>query len=184
MTNSTEKSTPAEKIGLWYALFGLLLLLTSVLFYILASEQPVNANGIKHATFETMNVGGSAERHASPVIWIGLLYAVLQYVFLISSLTLGLSRLKPAVFFIGLFGSLCVAAVTTLFVLYDNSALDAPTMTLGFPTPSAWMVYVVWPVPVLFIIIYCVKFEDWFYTAENRQRFEQLLASKEEGEAN
>lgn len=185
MTSISDKPVQlSDKTSYWLALFVCLLTLTGVLIVILLSEPLENSHGIGHAEFSTMKIGAASDRHQSPVIWMGLLYAVSQYVFLVASLLLGLSQLRPAACLVGLIGSLGVAILSTLFVFYNNSLSEPTELTLGFPTASAWMVYVLWPLPILFIVLYCVKFDDWFYPTASRERFEKLLAARPTGGQN
>jgi hypothetical protein len=176
MQDSLEEAPQlSDRRGYWLALFVCLSILTSVLCYILVSEPVSNSSGNAHASFGTMKIGGPSDRHASPVIWIGAAYGVSQYVFLVALLLLGLSRPKPAASLIGLIGVLGGAVFVTLFVIYNNSQGQPLSITMGFQSSAAWMIYVLWPMPVLFIVLYCVKFDKWFYTLENRRRFEELL---------
>lgn len=182
LSSSNTPEVSSNRPRVWYSLFGILVLLTGVLFYVLVSQPAANSTGVVHAKFATMKVGGSADRHQGQIAWLGLAFAVLQYAFLITSLLLGLSRMKPAANWIAVIGSVCMAACITLFALYNGNSDAGAEMVLGFPGSTAWMLYVLWPLPILFIVMYCLKFDDWFYTLEDRQRFEQLLASRSESE--
>jgi len=48
-------------------------------------------------------------------------------------------------------------------------------MVLGFPEPSAWMIYGVWSGGALFTLFYVVGFRKFFFTHEEERDFEHFV---------
>ena len=54
---------------------------------------------------------------------------------------------------------------------------------LGWPMPTAWMIYAMWSAPVLFVLIYIFKFRDWVLTEEDENRFDELVKARRAAES-
>jgi len=50
---------------------------------------------------------------------------------------------------------------------------------LGLPAATAWMLYGVWPYPVLFVLYFIYIFHDWFLRKQDLEQFRQLLLARE-----
>lgn len=53
---------------------------------------------------------------------------------------------------------------------------------LGWPIPTAWMIYAMWAAPLLFVCIYVFKFRDWILTEEDESRFSELVKARRAAE--
>jgi len=146
-----------------------------------STERVVLSHGFEHDIFPSMEQGGpGAERHAN-TLWIAWAFAVVSIVFYVACLLLGAGRhgkLGPTkvpfavgtVIFIGIF--------TAMFLSYRTfSTQETYELFLGFPKPTAWMIYAVWPFPISFLILYYVTFDKWHFTDEDEQRLEELIAN-------
>ena len=71
--------------------------------------------------------------------------------------------------------------VYTLFVIvYWQYAGEATTgFALGFPIPTAMMLYALGFVPLVMTFVYLVKFRDWVLTEEEEERFKEIMANKD-----
>ena len=45
----------------------------------------------------------------------------------------------------------------------------------GYPAPTAWMIYGVWLFPVLIVVLFIIKFDQWFLSADDLETFKHLL---------
>ncbi len=172
-------------------LFVILLLLCGLmgaLFFFV--EPPPMATGLQHPEFTTMQVGGDPARHDTTLM-LGWLFAVLQVLFFAGLLALAIGRRlrtpdgKPNGWGALAFGTgallAAFAAMVTTYIRFMETGADS-RLFLSFPVPTAWMLYAVWTAPLIFIVLFVVKFDSWILTPEDRQRFDELVANaKSEG---
>lgn len=163
-------------------LFALLLGMCAIIGIALLSEPPDNNHGVTHPRFaESMLHGGDGRQRHESVRWLGLAYGALQIVFFVSCLVLGIrepSRCKVAFVLCGV----VYLATFCLMVVADRSYVvsENPELFLGFPLPTAMMLYGLSGAPLLFLLIYVVQFDRWILNPEELQRFEELLREKRE----
>ena len=161
-------------------LFGLLLAMCLTIAVVLMTNEPDNSHGFVHSTFEaSMQQGGSGiERHAQ-IRWLGLAYGTLQIVFFVSCLLLGVRHpenrrwafLLAGIIYLSTF---CLMVIADYFYVGDEN----PTFVLGFPLPTAIMLYGLWGAPLIFMLYYTVNFDRWILDPSERERFQQLLQEK------
>ena len=167
-------------------IFAVLLALCGVVLAIALIEEAPDSRGLDHPVHETMRQGGSPERHDRVLFW-GWLYGTLSIVLFASMLALGLRRrgaLPTGAKRSLLFGSALYAAVFALLVLsyraYAESGADG-SLSGSFPRPSAWMLYGVWPVPLIFTFFYVRNFDRWVMSDDDVADFERLVAESRGG---
>ena len=51
-------------------------------------------------------------------------------------------------------------------------------MLLGFPAPTAMMLYGCWGTATLYTVIYILGFSKFIFTPEDEKKFEELVAAK------
>lgn len=49
---------------------------------------------------------------------------------------------------------------------------------LGLPKPTAWMVFGMLSIPFFISFFYITKFEEWFYTKEDEEKFAEIMANR------
>ena len=55
----------------------------------------------------------------------------------------------------------------------------AATPLIGsFPLPTAIMLYGLWAMPLVFVVLYVVKFDRWIVTEEDMTRFREIVESR------
>ena len=69
------------------------------------------------------------------------------------------------------------AFTAVLFVYATNQSDPSPGLWLGFPPSTALMLFLLWPLPALFIIVYITMFDRWFLAPEDVERFDKLVQS-------
>ena len=66
-----------------------------------------------------------------------------------------------------------------IIILYQFSLGDAPPqITGGLPLPSALMVYGLAVTPLIFAVLYIMKFDTWILTPEDLQKFQSIMDRK------
>ena len=147
-----------------------------------AVVQVARGHGVPNPDFGTMLSGGDGEARYESTWRMGLAFGLLQVVFFVGALAFGATKragLGPLKLpFI--VGGVAYAGVFVAMVVSHRAyaASDSHPLVLGFPIPTAWMMYGVWLVPLVFMFAYLFLFDSWIYTEEDRKRFERLLAEQ------
>ena len=140
----------------------------------------VQGHGVPHAQFKTMLSGGDGEARLKPVWWLGWAFALLQVTFFVALLAFGVLKngdlgpmLRPL-----LVSWLIYAGIFTGLIVAHARYTDATEhdLVLGFPAPTAWMMYGVWVFPVVFIVVYLVTFDRWNFSQADAERLAKLAA--------
>jgi len=149
-----------------------------------STQLVIKSHGYEHDKYPTMFQGGpGAERHAT-TIWVGWVFAMLSILFFVGCTLLGAERhgkLGPFKVPI-MIGTVLYAAIFTAVIVsyYAYMNEDTHSLFLSFPKPTAWMLFGVWPIPVYFVVLYYLFFDRWHFTAEDEQRFEEIVARKQQ----
>ncbi len=168
--------------------FAVLVALCAVVLAVALTDEPADGRGIDHPGFGTMRQGGDSDRHDA-VLPLGWLYGTLSIVLFAGLMALGLrrgGRLPGGSGAALLVGLALVVLVFTLLVLSYRAyvAPDAARTLFGsFPRPSAWMLYGLWPVPLVFAALYMRNFDRWVISEDEVAEFEQLVAESRRGRA-
>ena len=163
------------------AIFAILVALCGVVLVLATLHEPPDSRGIDHPEFETMRQGGSTERHDSVVFW-GWLYGTLSIALFVAVMALGLrrrGRLPPGSRRALWTGLGLYSLVFVLLVLSYRGYVEpgADRALFGsFPRPTAWMLYGLWPVPLVFALLYMKNFDRWVISEDEVAEFEQLVA--------
>ncbi|MEO1974211.1 MAG: hypothetical protein ABGX07_21795 [Pirellulaceae bacterium] len=139
-------------------------------------------HGIPHDKFSrTMLQGGSgSERHAS-VRWLGLSLGLLQVSFFVGCLLLGIRGLAGRTRVVIVCGTLYAAAFAMMVIVDHFYAMgSARAIVMGFPLPTAIMMYGVGGAPLAFVLLYVLNFDQWILTPDDFEKFEKLVRSKRE----
>jgi hypothetical protein len=67
-------------------------------------------------------------------------------------------------------------AMVGMLVSYE-AYIDDTAVRLygGFPAPTAWMLYALWPAPLLFVVFYVAAFDRWTFRPEDERAFKEIL---------
>ncbi len=150
------------------------------------AQRTVSGSGFEHDRFATMRQGGpGAERHAA-TLWIGWAFVVFQVLFFGGCLAMGMERRRNGIASLGpargplVFATLVLAAIFTALVFsYQRYAAgETESLFLGFPRPTAWVFYAVWPFPAYLMIVYMRIFDRWFFTEEDERKVAELAAAQ------
>lgn len=175
----TPKGPPLGRL-----LLGLLVAMCVVFGVVVVIGEAEPSHGVPHPDFPgTMLAGGAAALGPGPIRWLGLALGLVEVAFFVGCLMLAMRRLegKTRIFLMmGAAYALAFAAMVVADHYYVTGA--SRTIVLGFPLPTALMVYGVGGVPVLFCLLYVVQFDRWILTPDDMARFERLVEAKRKGE--
>lgn len=171
----------------WRFLFVLLLLLCLVLGGSLTLLDSRDGSGVEHPRFKTMLHSGGASGRGDWLIVVGWLYGALQMTFFVAVLTVGIrAGARPPkqyapLLIVAAVGGLLLTAFTAMMACYAT-LLEHPVVSLwgAFPPSTAIMLYVVWPLPTVFILLYTLRFDDWILSPDDLSRFEQLARGRKD----
>ena len=73
--------------------------------------------------------------------------------------------------------SVVYLAIWSALVLayHGQSIADGTALFLGFPAPTAWMLFALWPCPLIFTVYYVVGFDRWIATPEDLAELDRTL---------
>ncbi len=135
-----------------------------------------------HADFPTMLQGGSGVVRHGDLLWLGWGVGILEILLFVGLLAVG-ARRGGRLHGLGLpllIGTVAYLGIWTWLMLAYRSSLGetAPNFFLALPAPTAIMLYVLWPVPVVFVGCFVFGFRRWVLTREDQAAFEQLVARR------
>ncbi|NND99540.1 MAG: hypothetical protein HKN47_19670 [Pirellulaceae bacterium] len=148
-------------------------------------SQVPRGHGFAHPELANMQVGGDGALRHEQILWFGWAFGILQVAFFVALIAYGGSKqgkLGPLKAPILIAGILYAVTFTAIVYTYQGYMLeDDHTMFLSLPVPTAWMIYGLWIVPMLFVLLYMLTFDSWTFRDEDMKRFEELVAQKRTG---
>lgn len=168
-----------------WTLFALLLGMCLVVGITMTIDEVEVSHGVAHPEFSAMQRGGSGvERHTPAILWLGWTLGVLEIVFFVCCLALGVSKRGS----LGLFkmpliiGAGVYLAVFTLMLLTYQGFMraDAPAQPFIFPAPTVVMLFGLTTAPLIFVFLYIANFDRWILRPEDLEEFQRILAAKRE----
>ncbi len=163
--------------SLLIALFGLLLAMCIVVGWIAFSGTDAPRQATLHATFpDTMLQGTPGVERQSGVRWWGMAFGVLEIAFFVGCLMISLRPVQGRMLVFVLLGVLHVAAFVMMFIAdYYYSIGELRTLVLGFPLPTALMLYGVGGVPLAFILLYVFFFDRLILTPDDLVKLDRIV---------
>lgn len=166
-------------------LLSLLLALCLLLGWLWTQPEPPGAAGQPHPLFETMMQGGPEGARLD--LWpAGTLFGGLAISLFVALVAFGLRRdgattgrggAGSAALWIGWLLYLGVFLALS-FSYRSYATTGAPELILGFPPPTAWMLFGLWPAPLWFVLLYVLQFDRRVLTKEELRRFEERVAER------
>ena len=148
----------------WAGVFGSALGIAALLVMAFAVPEPVASHGLVHPELASMQRGGPGLERLGHALWLGFGLGLCEIALFVSLLGLG-ARGRGGLRGLGrplLAGGLAYAAVwTALVAAYPSYAAGSDAVFLGFPLPTAWMLFALWPLPLVFVVLYVVGFDRW-----------------------
>ncbi len=160
-------------------LLGIIGALCVVTLAVLLLPEAAGALGVDHPVYANMRHGGSGvDRHGS-LLWAGWAFGALGIVLYVALMAFGTRagahrRAIARWLILGLGAYL--AAWSWLVLAYDSQMSPGTGgLFLGFPAPTAIMLYVLFPVSLVFAAVYVVGFGRWVWSEEDEAAYERLL---------
>ena len=156
-----------------------LLLIVLGSFFLSPSLRPAAAAHPVHESVGITLVG------SLPTLWWGYAMGLAICATLAASVLLGVrrrGRIGPLGVWLAA-GFLCLGLIfTALVVSYARYAGGTDTGFFGgLPAPTAWMIYVVWPFPLLMILVCMAYFESQYFSDDDQRAFDDLIRSSRQG---
>ena len=163
----------------WKLVFAIALALAAILVAALNWTERPQAPSVDHPEFAGMQQSGVDAEPDAATLWIGWSFGALQIGFFTAMLALG-ARSRRGLRGLGvplIAASLVYLAIWSALVLAYRSQgnVEDPVLFLGFPAPTAWMLFALWPCPLIFTFYYVVGFDRWIATPEDLAKLEQTL---------
>ena len=164
----------------WSLVFAIALGLAAILFAAAGVPERLQGYSAFHPEFAGMQQSGADAEPDAGLLMIGWSFGALQIAFFTAMLALG-ARSRRGLRGLGvplIAASLFYLAIwTALVVAYRSYANGGdPALFLGFPAPTAWMLFALWPCPVIFTLYYVVGFDRWIATPEDLAELDHTLA--------
>jgi hypothetical protein len=163
-------------------LFATIVGMIGVVVALFLVPQVEGGNGVVHAEFSSMWHGGSGIARHGHVIWLGWLLGVASMVMFVVLMAFGarkgerLRGLGPPL----LAGTaVYLGAWTWLCLAYADYLKEAShPLVAALPVPTAIMLYVLFPVSVVFNLFFVIGFKRWILSPEDFARYQRLLTEK------
>ena len=167
-----------------YTIFGLLLATCLVIALIILIPETPGGKAFDHPDHSAMlQSPDGMERHRR-IMWLGGIFGILQFCFATSLIALCLNkqgRLKIFKTPLIICMLLCITVFVSMMAAYMVYARDGSGPLIGsFPLPTALMLYALWPIPILFVIVYIMYYDKAIFTAEDEKKFQALVRSHRE----
>ena len=165
-----------------YYLYAIICIFLVIILALCFTTPPDFVTGQGHPSFKTMLKGGDSLSETKTTNPLGFLFGLCTVSLLCGFLILGairrnsLENIRPWL----LLSSLvyCIVFALTYFADTTYVAEGHERFFLGWPIPTAFMIYAMWSAPVLFVIIYILKFREWILPEKEEQRFYELLEAR------
>ena len=166
----------------WFLVFLLFFLVLIGLLVLL--PVPSNPAGGQHPEYQTMLKSGSSVVAITSSKWLAYAFGLGVLGLFGFSIFLGAQKNPKAKnrkiqnwLWVGTALYLLVYTLM-VFSYWDYAQTDQPAFWGGFPAPTAWMLFGLGIVPILFTCIYVFKFKEWVITKEELEQFNELINSE------
>ena len=157
-----------------------LLAIWVVLIMIFVTPEPPNSHGFAHEQYKFMDQGGDGPERHDHVLTLGWLFGSLIIGMFVSLLVLGLRKIeRPAkrtwMFLLG--GLVYEGIFLGMYLAYRDSLTRDEILFIGsFPAGTWWLIFGIWPIPLIFILLYVLFFNSWIISPTDLEKFNQLVA--------
>ena len=175
---------------LTWCLFALLVAMCVVLTVTLTVPESDVGHGFEHPEYsrsqQGMQQGGSGLERHSRVLWLGWLFGILEISLFVCCLALGASkrgRVGKLAWPLAIGLVLFLSAYTAMIFVYrEYMGETSHSLVLSFPAPTAVMLFVLWPLPAYFTLVYILNFDRCIMTPEDTEKFRKILQARRQRE--
>ena len=168
-------------------LYMLIILFLGIIGLLFMTAPPPDVTGQVHDVYKTMLHGGTSMSLNGTTKILAYLFGLCATGTLCLFIIVGAVRkgkldgIRPWL----IFASVAYLIVYSLTYFADASYVSTghTRFFLGWPIPTAWMIYAMWATPILFMLIYVFKFRDWILTEEDETRFKELVDVRKAAES-
>lgn len=143
---------------------------------------PEHAAGTVHPTYKTMLHSGdhvlasTTARTVSFLFGLGVILIMYFFIRYGAIRKRGTGKLK---LWINIGFVIYIIVYTLNFLSYINyETTGHDEFFLGWPTPTAWMIYGMWTAPAILMFIYVLKFREWILDEEDEAKFYEILEKR------
>lgn len=160
-------------------LLSILISLLGIILLLYFSPTVEGATGSAHPTFPGMFISEANIDQSLHTRWLGYLFGLAIILLFGTMLLIGnrkkgkLTSIGPWLYF-GIFMYLLVYSLM-VFSHWSYGSSTVADFIFYMPTPTAWMIYAVWFVPLIITIGFIVKFEDAIISEEEIRDFRKFL---------
>ena len=161
--------------ALLIVLLGLLLLIA-----LAGCINPVDGTtGIPHPEYKGMFIAPDTIDQHEHTKWFGFLFGLAILCLFTLMMLIG-NRKKGTVTSIGrwIISGMIIYAIAFAFMVISNWNYmneEVHSFMASMPAPTAWMIYIVWFVPLVITLSYIIKFEEAIISDEEIESFQQFL---------
>lgn len=173
------------------AVFGIILVMAAIIGFAMLIPEPPNGYGVPHPEFPSMLYGGPSEHHEG-ILWVGWAFGVVQLLLYGALMAFGARKGdslrgfgarkggtlrglgRPLIFCM----AVQLATLTWVLLAYRGFMSETThSLVLALPAPTAVLIYVLWPLTVLFNLLFVFGFRRWVLTDEDFAAYERLVAA-------
>jgi len=163
-------------------LFILTIAMSLTLAWVLFGVEPVQgAAGLPHPDHAMMLRGGSGLARMEPILFPSWILGSLAGAFFATCFALGARTLDRLTIILILASALFYELVWTILIglYWRYASVESSTLFLSFPAPTAWLLYVFTPAPIVFLVIYVMRFESFMPPDAELDRLHRLQQTEE-----
>ncbi len=156
-----------------------------VVVALIAFLPEAGSGSVAHPDHPTMRQGAAGvERGGVPggqrALWAGWFFGVAVFLVFATLIAFGARhRIRDVGRWLALACIAVISAWTWLVMAYRDYLDDpAPALYLALPAPTAIMVYLFWPLTLVFVLIFVLGFHRWVLPPEDIADYERLLTAK------
>ncbi len=162
-----------------YVILVLLLVIGFFLGLALLREVPPAASGSPHPEISGMQVGGDGEARIKGIELASFVVFSATFLICLSLIFLGISKGKRTLTFLIPAGVITLAILFVWYRVFDSYmeylSSGKVDFILGFPEPTAWMIFGLWGGGALFTVIYVAGFRKFIYTKEDEAKLKEIV---------
>ena len=159
-------------------LFGIVLAMWGVVLAAMLLPD-LQSGGVVHPEFPSMRHGSSGSEQHAATLWLGWVFGTLTILYVGTSIAFGgrqRERLRglgrPVLYALAVYLGVWTSLVIT-YRLYLGE--EAHSLFLAFPAPTALMLYVLFPVSVVFNLYFVFGLKRWVLSDEDFAAYQRLL---------
>ena len=180
MLRLTIRSETHMRGKLIYVIFAIVLAMAAILLAIGLADAVPNGAGMAHPEFNGMRAGGDGAARLEHIGGLAFAFQCLLLALIVCLCALGVSEQRRSPELLAYMGGTLLFCLFVWWQMYSNHQAFLETGTtdyfMGFPVATAWQVFGTWLGAIPLILIYTLGFRKFIFTAEDEQKYEQLLS--------